>query len=151
MDNLERLPMTYQRIQKKSFTLQDSDVKNTMHRIINCMHVSVVWFIFTEKVTEEKMRVSLLPDYYDLFFFGIHHLGMSSVCYGKQMPEGERDTQQAFRLLKEAQQSILLPSFCTLILCCCSCQHGWNILNNLTFIVLFFKYKVHGSTILEWK
>lgn len=32
-----------------------------------------------------------------------------------------------------------------------SCQHGWNILNNLTFIVLSFKYKVHGSTILEWK
>lgn len=146
--------MIYQRIQKKSFTLQDSDVKNTMHRIINCMHVSVVWFIFTEKVTEETMRVSLLPDYYDLFFFGIHHLGMSSVCYGKQMPEGERDTQQAFRLKGSATKysaSLFLHFDPLLLTVIYSCQHGWNILNNLTFIVLFFKYKVHGSTILEWK
>lgn len=146
MDNLERLPMIYQRIQKKSFTLQDSDVKNTMYCIINCMHVSVVWFIFTEKVTEEKMRVSLLPDYYDLVFFGIHHLGMSSVCYGKQMPEGERDTQWAFRLLKATKYSASFflhfdPLLLTLIN---SCQHGWNILNNLIS-------KVHSSTILEWK
>lgn len=148
MDNLERLPMIYQRIQKKSFTLQDSDVKNTMHRIINCMHVSVVWFIFTEKVTEEKMRVSLLPDYYDLLFFGIHHLGMSSVCYGKQMPEGERDTQQAFRLLKEAQQSILLPSFCTLILCCwqlftaVSMDETYLIIWHLLFCFLNIRFTV---------
>lgn len=31
----------------------------------------------------------ILPDYYDLVVFGIHHFGISSICYGKQMPEGE--------------------------------------------------------------
>lgn len=36
---------------------------------------------------------SLLPDYHHLVVFGIHHFGVSSVCYGKQMPvEKEDDT-----------------------------------------------------------
>ena len=36
-------------------------------------------------------RLSFLPDYYDLVVFGIHHFGISSICYGKQMPKAERE------------------------------------------------------------
>lgn len=36
-----------------------------------------------------RIIVCLLPDYYDLVVFGIHHFGISSICYGKQMSERE--------------------------------------------------------------
>lgn len=34
----------------------------------------------------KRKLLSLLPDYYDLVLFGIHHFGIRSICYGKQMP-----------------------------------------------------------------
>lgn len=50
------------------------------------------------------MREKVLPDYYDLVLFGIHHFGISSICNGKQMSEAERELR------------IILPHFSSMSL-----------------------------------
>lgn len=96
-------------------TMQDFYIKNKtkqkymyrsrtgeMVKIVNDTQTVVnfdVWFRGKRKIIKKwqmwenfsKIIVSLLPDYYDLVVFGIHHFGISSICYGKQMPEGERE------------------------------------------------------------
>ena len=48
--------------------------------------------IFTSGTTQQIMcqQYLILPDYNDLVVFGIHHFGVGSVYYGKQMPVGDR-------------------------------------------------------------
>jgi len=59
-------------------------------------------------------RIRLLPDYYDLVVFGIHHFGISSVCYCKQMPERDRVHQltNANITFREMKLSSKIYPFC---------------------------------------
>lgn len=77
---------------KKQTKKKKQDVCTSLGQVYyHSVEFSLVHEVINGEIMNDMIIYIILPDYYDLVVFGIHHFGISSICYGKQMPEGERE------------------------------------------------------------